>query len=263
MIAKNDFCVTYEQLAAHCKISISTAKRLVRELLKRGHLKVESGKSGRVANQYKPVIFNGVRIDPVEDDATGSELTRLKDQPEGNRVKTDPVNRVKSDLPTVSDLTHLSPKSLSQESPKSPRVKDIDVLRDRAGALHQKAQPDLQVVPENKQILSEEELHHHEGSSGTNPQDAPLHSSTNGALAAELAEIEAERDRLKATAARHGLDWFEDFYEDKIRAAIERHDRVKQVQKLPDRKPKPEIDYGEVDPDWAKRNPEGWDNETP
>ena len=46
MIAKEGFCVTYEQLASHCKISTRTAERYVNTLVEHGHLRKVSGRAG-------------------------------------------------------------------------------------------------------------------------------------------------------------------------------------------------------------------------
>jgi predicted CopG family antitoxin len=106
MIAKEGFCVTYEQLASHCKISTRTAERYVNTLVEHGHLRKVSGRAGRVPNGYEPVIFNHDRIDVV------------------NHDKFDGVNHDRIDVP-------LSPSS-SQESPKESSLSN-SVVKGKKG----------------------------------------------------------------------------------------------------------------------------------
>jgi hypothetical protein len=268
MIAKNDFCVTYEQLARGLKVSLSTAERLVRKLLKHGHLKVESGKAGRVTNRYKPVLFNHVKNDGVEDEVTPSEMTWLEDQP--RQICRD--NPVKSDVPTPSNLTNLSPKSLSQESPKRD-LNDRYVPKDSTGALSKKAQPYLEGLEHNQTILPEEESHNHAGS--LSPRGSQIQSSTGGTPAAP--DVSWWIDYIENFQGTFSelLDWWRSKARYRAMLTLEKQTEMQKIYLakfnrlnsepiLPEEEShEPEIDYGEVDPDWAKRNPEGWDGETP
>ncbi len=173
-------------LAADLGVTDRTIRNLLKELIPIG-LKVTIKRGPRGGEPKSFYSFDG----PIEDLIIPETDFRNSAFNSGNEFPELQTNsgKLTSEFRKVDD--HNSGKnfptnheSTQEENQGSNQGNIIDVPKARAGALHQKAQPDLQEAGNNQPDHPGEESHHHEGSSGTNPQDASLHSSTDGAPAA-------------------------------------------------------------------------------
>lgn len=87
ILMNNEFYHSYSQFVTELGVNISYVKRALKDLKEGGYIEIESGRGARKPNTFH--LTNRVKYEPIDNNSK-VELT-------DNRVKSEPINRVKSE----------------------------------------------------------------------------------------------------------------------------------------------------------------------